>query len=150
MEIEYFVGGAMARIVILEHVFGGPPGRATLDVDIGDPMTHDPAFQRKDLTGENLALRDEATRWMMELPAHVRPVELGRRFPRIINTIAAKWFDVIGCRHYLNSLQFDDRGGRYGFSFDILQEIDVLRQHFDAVYPPDPDIWQNAFDAEKR
>ncbi|TDF59456.1 nucleotidyl transferase AbiEii/AbiGii toxin family protein [Cupriavidus sp. L7L] len=35
MGIEYFVGGAMARIVILEHVFGAPPGRATLDVDIG-------------------------------------------------------------------------------------------------------------------
>jgi len=35
MGIDYFVGGAMARIVILEHVFDAPPGRATLDVDIG-------------------------------------------------------------------------------------------------------------------
>ncbi|MDF3838780.1 nucleotidyl transferase AbiEii/AbiGii toxin family protein [Cupriavidus basilensis] len=33
--IEYFVGGATARIVILEHVFGTAPGRATRDVDIG-------------------------------------------------------------------------------------------------------------------
>lgn len=35
LKIDYFVGGAQARIVILEHVFREPPGRATRDVDIG-------------------------------------------------------------------------------------------------------------------
>ncbi|KJK22684.1 hypothetical protein UB46_20120 [Burkholderiaceae bacterium 16] len=113
-------------------------------------MTHDPAFQRKNPVDDELALRRQAVRWMAELPDHARPVELGRRFPRIINTIATKWFDPIGCRRYLNSLQFDDRGGRQGFSFEIVQEIDMLRQLFDTIYPPDHDIWKKAFDADQR
>ncbi|MFN9473954.1 MAG: nucleotidyl transferase AbiEii/AbiGii toxin family protein [Acidovorax sp.] len=33
--IEYFVGGALARDILLHHVFGGAIERATLDVDIG-------------------------------------------------------------------------------------------------------------------
>ncbi len=107
-------------------------------------MTQDPASQRNRPVEDDLALRSEAIRWMAELPDQVRPIELGRRFPRIINTVAAKWFDAIGCRHYLNSLQFDDRGGRQGFTFEIVQEIDMLRQHFDAIYPPDHDIWKKA------
>lgn len=114
-------------------------------------VTHDPAFQRKNpVDDDDLALRRQAVRWMAELPDHVRPVELGRRFPRITNAIASKWFDAIGCRRYLNTLQFDDRGGRQGFSFEIVQEIDMLRQHFDAIYPPDHDIWKKAFDADQR
>lgn len=113
-------------------------------------MTHDPAFQRKSLVDNDPPLSPEAIRWMAELPDHVRPVELGRSFPRVVNTIAAKWFDAVGCRRYLNSLEFDDRGGRQGFSFGLVQEIDLLRQHFDAIYPPDHDIWKKAFDANKR
>lgn len=34
-EARYFLAGAMAREVILRHVFGRPPGRRTLDVDFG-------------------------------------------------------------------------------------------------------------------
>lgn len=113
-------------------------------------VTRDLAFHRKSPVDDELALRPDAVRWMAELPGHVRPVELGRRFPRIINTLAAKWFDAIGCQRYLNSLQFDDRGGREGFSFEIVQEIDMLRQHFDAIYPSDHDIWKKAFDAGRR
>ncbi|RWA45932.1 hypothetical protein AU476_37785 [Cupriavidus sp. UYMSc13B] len=33
--IRYFVGGATARQVILENVFGNRPGRRTYDIDIG-------------------------------------------------------------------------------------------------------------------
>ena len=34
-ETKYFLAGAMAREVILRHVFGRPPGRRTLDIDFG-------------------------------------------------------------------------------------------------------------------
>jgi len=34
-EAKYFLAGAMAREVILRHVFGRPPGRRSLDVDFG-------------------------------------------------------------------------------------------------------------------
>lgn len=113
-------------------------------------MTHDPAFQRKSPTDDELTLAPQTIRWMAELPAHVRPVELGRSFPRIVNAIAAKWFDAVGCRDYMNGLQFDDRGGRQGFSFEVVQEISALRQHFEAIYPPDSDVWQKAYDRDKR
>lgn len=33
--IDYFVGGALARDLILQHVFGKNTGRATRDVDLG-------------------------------------------------------------------------------------------------------------------
>ena len=33
--LEYFVAGATARDILLYHVFGIEPGRATLDVDLG-------------------------------------------------------------------------------------------------------------------
>lgn len=34
-DAKYFLAGAMAREVLLRHVFGRPPGRRTLDVDFG-------------------------------------------------------------------------------------------------------------------
>ena len=34
-ETAYFLAGATAREVMLRHVFGRPPGRRTLDVDLG-------------------------------------------------------------------------------------------------------------------
>ena len=34
-KVGYFLGGAMARDVILQHVFGVDTGRATRDVDLG-------------------------------------------------------------------------------------------------------------------
>jgi predicted nucleotidyltransferase len=34
-ETSYFLAGATAREIILRHVFGRPPGRRTLDVDLG-------------------------------------------------------------------------------------------------------------------
>ncbi|CAJ0787235.1 hypothetical protein LMG18090_02089 [Ralstonia mannitolilytica] len=113
-------------------------------------MTQDPASQRKQPGPDDFALNREAIRWLASLPDEVRPIELGRRFPRIINTIAAKWMDFIGCRRYLNSLQMDDRGGRQGFPFEIVQEICALREYFDSLYPPEKDPWQKAMDADKR
>lgn len=113
-------------------------------------MTQDPTSQRKPHNADDLALNRNAMRWLASLPEEVRPIELGRRFPRILNTIAAKWVDFIGCRRYLDSLQMDDRGGRQGFPFEVVQEICTLREHFDSLYPPDKDVWQKAIDAKKR
>ena len=113
-------------------------------------MTQDPTSQRKQQNADDFAPNRDAIRWLASLPDEVRPIELGRKFPRIINTIAAKWADFIGCRRYLNSLQIDERGGRQGFPFEIVQEICALREYFDSLYPPDKDLWQKAIDANKR
>jgi predicted nucleotidyltransferase len=44
--IEYFVGGALARDILLHHVFGGAIERATLDVDIGVYLRNWDEFQK--------------------------------------------------------------------------------------------------------
>jgi len=53
-------------------------------------MTHDPTSHRKEAKPDDFALNRDAIRWLASLPEDVRPIELGRKFPRIINTIAAK------------------------------------------------------------
>lgn len=103
---------------------------------MGDMAQHDPSSLRRPPSTNDFALNRDAIRWLAQLPDEVRPIELGRQFPRIINTIAAKWVDFIGCRRYLNSLQIDERGGRQGFPFVIVQEICTLREYFDSLYPP--------------
>ncbi|MGA4286202.1 hypothetical protein ACI2TJ_05195 [Ralstonia nicotianae] len=117
---------------------------------MGDMARHDPSSLRRPPSTNDFALNRDAIRWLAQLPDEVRPIELGRQFPRIINTIAAKWVDFIGCRRYLNSLQIDERGGRQGFPFVIVQEICTLREYFDSLYPPEKDLWQKAIDAGKR
>jgi len=44
--LDYFVTGAMARDVILYHVFGLETGRATLDVDVAVAVDSWPEFER--------------------------------------------------------------------------------------------------------
>jgi hypothetical protein len=99
-------------------------------------MPHDPSPQRKQTEADDFALNRDAIRWLAQLPDEVRPIELGREFPRIVNTIAAKWADFNGCRQ--------------GFQFVIVQEICALREYFDTLYPPPKDAWQQALDADKR
>lgn len=45
-ETEYFLAGATAREIMLRHVFGRPPGRRTLDVDLGIAVRDWDHFQR--------------------------------------------------------------------------------------------------------
>ncbi|WP_146748193.1 hypothetical protein [Cupriavidus alkaliphilus] len=61
--ISYFVGGATARQVILENVFGNRPARRTYDIDIGiciaDWAEHEAL--RRQLVATGRLRRDEAT-----------------------------------------------------------------------------------------
>src|SRR5215469_3466237 len=45
-ETAYFLAGATAREIMLRHVFGRPPGRRTLDVDLGIRVDDWAHFQR--------------------------------------------------------------------------------------------------------
>ena len=46
LRLDYFVTGAMARDVLLYHVFGLETGRATLDVDLAVAVDSWPEFER--------------------------------------------------------------------------------------------------------
>lgn len=44
-DLRYFVAGALARVILLEHVHGQSPGPATRDVDFGVTVKDWPTFQ---------------------------------------------------------------------------------------------------------
>lgn len=45
LDLRYFVAGALARVILLEHVHGQSPGPATRDIDFGVTVKDWPTFQ---------------------------------------------------------------------------------------------------------
>ena len=45
LKLRYFVAGALARVILLEHVHGQRPGPATRDIDFGVTVKDWPTFQ---------------------------------------------------------------------------------------------------------
>jgi hypothetical protein len=74
-------------------------------------------------------------RWAARLPVEVQPRYLLQRLPRIANTLARLWEDSVGLRLYLDELLVDRRGGRHGFSPEILNELLILRDYRERRYP---------------
>jgi hypothetical protein len=69
-------------------------------------------------------------KWLALMPAHVRPTQLTRRHPRIANRLAELWRAPAQCAYYLETLQVDRRGGRQGFTPEVVREIDLLQRYF--------------------
>lgn len=81
----------------------------------------------------------EAFRWMATLPASVRPMELAKNYPRIVNNLALYWRHPGKCEQYLSQLILDkNRSKRTGFSFVIAAEILRLHTYFTTVVDPRP------------
>lgn len=72
------------------------------------------------------ALTSETIRWMLSLPAPVRPHELCKRFPRLGNTIAQAWPRADSRVSVLAGLVRDTRGRRAGFPPGVRKEIEAL------------------------
>lgn len=78
-------------------------------------------------------LADDTIRWLAQLPAASRPVELVRLFPRIANKVCVLWDDPRRCGEYLTNLLMDSRdGARQGFPLDVAAEIVALHACGDA------------------
>jgi hypothetical protein len=86
-------------------------------------------------------------KWMAKLPRNVQPLALFRQYPRIANLMAGMWQDPESFRPYLHDLLTDRRGHRKGFLQEILQELVVLRVHYEDVYPAMLDVYK---DVDKR
>jgi hypothetical protein len=71
-------------------------------------------------------LNARAKRWLDSLPDDMRPDELCRRFPRIVNRMAALWRDEGLTEHLFAELLTDTRGGRRGFPLAIVGELEML------------------------
>jgi hypothetical protein len=83
-------------------------------------------------------------RWYASLPLTVQPDVLRTCFPRIANCLAAGWHDRDITKHYFDELLTDRRGGRKGFSADVLEELHGLKTFYEALDPALDDVWDSA------
>lgn len=99
--------------------------------------------------GEELIL-GATIKWARAIPSELRPRALVIKFPRIANAMAGAWSNPRLFNMLLCQLMLDDRGGRQGFPFDVLQDLANLRVYFDSQYKhPGTDIWCSVTDRYK-
>ncbi len=66
---------------------------------------------------------------------------LEEKFPRIVKALCELWGKE-GYEPYLQSLVFDQRGGRQGFPPDVSMELFTLFQLLD--YQAEDDVWEES------
>lgn len=64
-----------------------------------------------------------ALRWIASLPISVRPIELGKAHPRLVNRLSLCWKDHALTTRVLTGLMVDRRGNRKGFPKAIVVEL---------------------------
>jgi len=80
------------------------------------------------MTEDKEQLDSAAEQYIRALPGLTYPQALVDRFPRIANKIVSLKNDKRGLRAYFESLTNDTRGGRQGFPFNVLMNIQDLRE----------------------
>ena len=80
------------------------------------------------MADDNIALDAAADQYLRSLPGLTYPQALVDRFPRIANQIVSLKNDKRQLRAYFESLLNDTRGGRQGFPFNVLMNIQDLRE----------------------
>ena len=67
-------------------------------------------------------------------PADVYPTALEKRFPHILSAIVAMWgYQELNV--YFHKLSVDERGGREGFPLEIWEEINMLLNVHQEIFP---------------
>jgi hypothetical protein len=77
---------------------------------------------------EKVELTMDADSFFRTLPGKDYPQTLVDNYPRIANTIVELREDRVKLTQYLDALLNDTRGGRQGFPFSVLMEIQNLRE----------------------
>ncbi len=99
-----------------------PPG-------VAEAATLEPGYweqRRRRPELNDRALSSETIRWLLSLPAPLRPHALCKRYPRIGNTIAQAWPKADTRVSVLAGLVVDHRGRRAGFPPEVRKEIEAL------------------------
>jgi len=114
-----------------EHVSVGE-ARAAADGAPAAQASGYPAGPRTDRAPE--ILNDATLRWVVGLPPPLRPLQLGRRFPRIANKLCDLWSEPCLCNRYLSELLLDTRDGeRQGFPIAVATELAALLGSINAL-----------------
>lgn len=101
-----------------------------LPAGVGRAATLDPGYwrsRRREPVPGDRALTGAAIDWLLGLPAGLRPVVTGERFPRIVNSLARAWPTPDARDSVLRELLYDTRPGRAGFPPPVRQELEALR-----------------------
>jgi hypothetical protein len=100
---------------------------------------------RKDLDPKKLKVRSSTIAWARTIPSDLRPRALVMKFPRIANSLAEAWEHPKLFEMRLRELVHDDRGGRNGFPFDVVQDLANLQTYFNQQRSaPAQDVWADA------
>ncbi len=75
-------------------------------------------------------LHHRTMKWLVTLPVDIRPIETGRRYPRIVNRIGDLWSQCEYTRLHFQSLLLDRRKGRKGFPPEVKAELKALQRHY--------------------
>lgn len=79
--------------------------------------------KRKPASPYDQTLNAAAGKWLESLPESVRPMELARRFPRIVNRLSRYWDVPAMTSECFDDLLVDKRGGRKGFPPEVLFDL---------------------------
>lgn len=80
------------------------------------------------MTEEHAELKADADAYFRTLVDLKYPQALATAFPRIVNTLFEFKDNKLKLRDYFDSLIADVRGGRQGFTFEVLMDIQGLRE----------------------
>ena len=76
---------------------------------------------------ESVELSPEAEDFFRTLPGNEYPQALVDQYPRIANSIVELRYDHVKLANYFQSLLNDARGGRVGFPFAVLMNLQNLK-----------------------
>ena len=80
------------------------------------------------MADDQAQLKDAAADYLRSVHGLKYPQALADAYPRIVNALFELKDDQLKLRNYFDSLIEDTRAGRHGFPFDVLMEIQELRE----------------------
>ena len=99
---------------------------------------------RRNIDTNDNALYDRTFKWLATLPAAVRPMATGQRYPRIVNRIGDLWGHCEYTRLHFQSFLIDRRKGRKGFPSEVKCELEALQRYYFEQLSGLPAILWNA------
>ncbi len=69
-----------------------------------------------------------ARKLLQNLPAGTSLNQTAQNFPHLVNRLAGVWNEARQLRNFVDDLLVDERGGRAGFPYEILDELITLRE----------------------
>ncbi len=110
--------------------------KKVLDFDENGPPT-EPDWIQKRHPPPAVALLPEAEQWLARLPDAVRPSELQKSYPRIVNDLCRLWRQPARWERYMADLLIVQRGDRprQGFAPRVASELTALAAHHEESFP---------------